>query len=483
VSVVLSLLRVADHPQDTVSRFHVAQSPLGPHVGLMDHADDAAAWSVGAETRRALLERGYGPIIMDWAHALAGACDRRDLRRLLQLAETAYTQTAHESLRPGDFVRLVQRRRVEDPSSADVRVMTFHQAKGLEFDAVVLPELHMRLTPWQPPPEALVDRPEIDGPVRRVGRYLPREWWDDVPHVRAMADRHAERGLSETLSGLYVAMTRAAHALYMMIPPSKDNEKKLPATWAGLLRGALTDGTPLTEPAVVWRAPDSNERWHEALPPVEAAAEEAEASAPVRLAPARGGRRLVRRSASGEEGGGVIDPAEWFDVSRASARLRGTAMHALFERVEWLESAAPDPSVCAQALESLGLGESDRDRVAENFKRALKRPSIAGLLSRRAYEADGFDLELRREEPYAWSTEGRLENGVLDRLVLGRRDGRVAMAHVIDFKTDAYDEAAVERYRPQMRHYRAAVSHLFDLDPQAVRVTLLFVHDGVVRDV
>ena len=33
VNVVLSALRLADHPGDTVARFHLANSPLGPALG------------------------------------------------------------------------------------------------------------------------------------------------------------------------------------------------------------------------------------------------------------------------------------------------------------------------------------------------------------------------------------------------------------------------------------------------------------------
>ncbi len=484
VSVVLSLLRLADHPDDTNSRFHVARSPLGPHVGLIDHANDEAARTLGAEIRRSLLDRGYGPVIMNWAHVLAASCDQRDLRRLLQLAEMAYAHEAHSTLRPGEFVRHVQHLRVEDPSSADVRVMTFHQAKGLEFDAVVLPELGMRLTPWQPPPEALVDRPEIDGAIRHVSRYLKKEWWDEMPPLRAMADRHAQRHLSETLSGLYVAMTRAAHALYMLIPPSKANEKNMPATWAGLLRGALTDGAVLNESQTVWRAPGSNQRWYDDLPKCESMeVEDAVIPRPIQLGPPISGRHLVRRSASAEEGMGLVDPADCFDITRSSSRLNGTAMHALFERIQWLEAGLPDRSVYLQALASLGLSETDRDRLIERFERSIEQPVMADLLSRRSYEAEGLELELRCEESYAWSNVDRLENGILDRLVLGRRAGHTVMAHVIDFKTDAYGESAVDHYRPQLEHYRAAVSHLFDLKPESIRTTLVFVYAGVICDV
>ena len=50
---------------------------------------------------------------------------------------------------------------------------------------------------------------------------------------------HAE--VTESLCVLYVAITRAKHAVHMIIAPSKEKEKSIPATMAGLLRQTLTE--------------------------------------------------------------------------------------------------------------------------------------------------------------------------------------------------------------------------------------------------
>jgi ATP-dependent exoDNAse (exonuclease V) beta subunit len=65
------------------------------------------------------------------------------MEQLLDLAES-FDARGEGGL--SDFVRLARRERVEDPSRARVRVMTIHASKGLEFDAVVLPELGKRWT-------------------------------------------------------------------------------------------------------------------------------------------------------------------------------------------------------------------------------------------------------------------------------------------------------------------------------------------------
>ena len=145
VQLILSLLTLADHPGDTAARFHLAHSPLGPALGVYSHEDGDVAVRVSFRVRQMLIRHGYGPTLFQWALWLASSCDPREAGRLRQLVELAYDFQHRATTRVDDFVQLVKTQRVADPSTADVRVMTLHQAKGLEFDIVVLPDLDTRL--------------------------------------------------------------------------------------------------------------------------------------------------------------------------------------------------------------------------------------------------------------------------------------------------------------------------------------------------
>lgn len=60
VAAVLALLRLADHPGDTIARYHVANSPLGEALDCTDHRDRRAAVRLANAIRTRLLEDGYG---------------------------------------------------------------------------------------------------------------------------------------------------------------------------------------------------------------------------------------------------------------------------------------------------------------------------------------------------------------------------------------------------------------------------------------
>ena len=241
VQLVLSLLKLADHPGDTAARFHVATSPLAATVGLARYDDDAAARETALRVRERLLGDGYGRTIYEWVKSLAPVCDLRDLNRLLQLVELAYRLDDGKLRRPDDFIAQIESQRVEDPTAAKVRVMTVHQAKGLQFDIVVLPELDGNVKPQ--PSRVVIDRAAPLEPIRRVCRYASEKIQKLLPaDFQKMFATCSDPWIGESLCVLYVAMTRAVHALDMIIAPSKVNEKTWPKTYAGVLRGAAGGG-------------------------------------------------------------------------------------------------------------------------------------------------------------------------------------------------------------------------------------------------
>ena len=181
---------------------------------------------------------GYGRTIYGWVQALTHACDQRELNRLYQLVELAYSYESQVTERSTDFVAYVCAKKVEDPTAASVRVMTMHQAKGLEFDIVVLPELDVNLEGLTPP--VVVGRAGPTQPIEAVCRYVSKELRPLLPaQFQAMFAAHTTQVVNESLCLLYVAMTRAVHALSMIIAPSRPNEKTIAKTFAGIVRTGL----------------------------------------------------------------------------------------------------------------------------------------------------------------------------------------------------------------------------------------------------
>ncbi|MFN0018350.1 MAG: UvrD-helicase domain-containing protein [Pirellulaceae bacterium] len=489
VELVISLLQIADHPGDTVARFHIASSPIAKEIGLRKHDDAKAAAKLSHELRTELLRDGYGAAIYRWARLLAPSCDSRDLSRLQQLVEMAYDYQPSSTLRADAFIRLVQEQRKSDPSSANVRVMTVHQAKGLEFDAVFLPELDSRLL--NQPPAFVAGRDSPLSSVNRVIRYagdevqrlLPPEW-----HQLFGEDR--DRRLREALCTLYVAMTRPIHALYMIIQPAGDRqEQNIPKTCAGMLRSTLAPALNPPPDTILFEQGDDD--WVSKLEKPASKANPAKQSEPksrtvILAVAARPTRGLVRASPSGLEGGARVNLGRLLGEKSTYGLSYGSLMHAWFEAIDWLDdvpSTDGDLRAIAAAV-SARIGElPSRSLPLEDFRKALRGPHLAALLSRKHYElaAGGKEitLEAHRELPFAFRQDDELQSGSIDRLVLVRQSGRLISAEVIDYKTDTVTSPnqlpeLTAFYRPQLEAYKRAAEKITGLPENRITAKLVF---------
>lgn len=492
VTLILSLLRLADHPGDTAARFHLAASPLGRVLDFTRHDDAKAAARLAADVRARLINDGYGPTIDGFARSLREFCDGRDLGRLDQLVDLAYAYEQEATARPCDFVEIVERRRIEDPTSARLRVMTVHQAKGLQFDIVVLPELDFRLSGQ--PDMVAVGRAAPTEPICHVCRHVAQKTRVILPDALVgMFEEQERRDVEESLCLLYVALTRAVHALYAIVAPSKPNEKNLPATFAGILRGALcTDAKPAEAETVLFE--HGERQWFVAAGKqeacgVDAALREAPMTTQLTLkfAPLAEKKRrgLDRRSPSELEGGPRVDLAARLRLDTSAALARGTLVHAWFEQIGWLDDGEPDDAALLAIAARHGFSPEQSAGYLVEFSRTLAQAAVRDALSRQTYK--GRRVQVWRERPFAVADGDAILSGSIDRLVISYDGDRPTAADVIDFKTDAVfldsPQALAERiehYRPQLEAYRRAVCELTGLPAEKVTLRLLFTQAGCI---
>ncbi len=503
VNAILSALLLADHPGHSLAAYHVANSPLGTVLGLgkrhtiQDVRRLAAAW------RRRLLADGYGPTIEAWTSVLADYGDDFDHDRLGRLISLAYEQDAAPTLRPGEFVARVCQERVPSALAAEVRVMTIHAAKGLEFDAVVLPILQEKI---HHSPDMVDGRDPVTCLVTAVFRYPNKDVQACLPdELLHHVERQRARHIRETLCKLYVAMTRAIHALHIVIPPSADNERSLPKRISSILRCGLgRSSAPIPPGTVLYES--GNPMWHLSAQNQVGEADETADTGDIRLAPSDGPRRSLRRRSPSElEGGRSIDLAFRFRLDKGSALSRGSCLHAWFEIIEWLEDGQPTSDQMRKVATELGMAPERTTELENEFIAMLARPITRAALTRTAYcQVTGSGTEsavhvasahpcsewkVLREKRFAVRLGDELLAGSFDRLTLLFDDGRIVGADVLDFKTDRLtpgdSEALRQRtefYRPQLEAYRRAAAELYGLDMEKVSARLLFVEtDRICR--
>jgi len=503
VAAILALLRLADHPGDTISRYHVARCPLGEALGFTDEHNDRTAALLARNVRQQLIERGYGAVLFDWVQRVAERCDARDLSRLMQLVELGCRYEQEATIRPGGFVAMVEKTKVADPTAARVRVMTIHQSKGLEFDAVVLPDLNAKFFRGGRGP-VLVRRDGVTGPIRAVFPYVTDDQRTLLRGLDGSLDEmyREQRGqvLRDALSALYVAMTRARHGLYMWVDPTPKSNSSDARNAARILAEMLAPDERGEPAAVLYQQGDPD--WSGDESDTHSAASgaakpdsheretgESLSRAPFpRLAKCDTAMRLLpRRTPSRLEGGERIDPASLFSLHRRAATARGLVFHRWLEEIIWLDDGAPDEPRLRDLARQMEVSDKDIETHLTEWRRMLAGPNLRRLLSRPTHET-GHDTdigpcehEVRNEKRFVVRDGSDVLEGVIDRLVITRQRGAFRALTITDYKTDQMDgeqaDAAAQRlsehYRPQMAAYCRAAARMYGLDITQVHGQLM----------
>ncbi|MDP6850732.1 MAG: UvrD-helicase domain-containing protein, partial [Planctomycetota bacterium] len=260
---VLALLHLADHPGDSAAAFHVGSSFLAQEYNLSTEAQsEEKLIKVAKRTRRETQEKGFGA----WTEGILKLAEQNELsewdrQRMQQFIDLAYSYETKAGLRCSEFVDFVREKKVENPNSAPIKVMTIHQSKGLEFDIVILPELGGGIPGTLK--TLLTARPQSGSNLETVSFTASKALVSIHPILEKMYNAQKGFLFREQMCVLYVAMTRAKHHLEMIVPALKPNaagDKKLNRNIGCLLRAAFPTELDSVED-VLWQSPTAKEEW------------------------------------------------------------------------------------------------------------------------------------------------------------------------------------------------------------------------------
>jgi ATP-dependent exoDNAse (exonuclease V) beta subunit len=498
VSSILAAMVMADRPDHLASAFEVLNSPLGKYLGMTGYRP-AEVRSLAMQIRQKLAGIGYPRLIGQWANWLSKHSDARGSERLTLLVQLAvnFENSQSASLKPADFAMYVRSKQVPMSQQSPVQVMTVHKSKGLEFDAVFLPVLKRKLGFVQQG-TCYITRPSATEPVDFVYAATKSQVRQLYPPLEEAMLQEMQRRFADDLCAMYVAMTRAKHAMYLYAQPLSLNKDGVTLSVAGYTDNSLAAVLrhALLEPGAI--GPDDgqvlykhgDEDWFEQIEKptssnVPQNTVDPHKTATIKLKSTTGKRSLQRIAPSQLEGGGSVSVADIMALSKSSGQSRGTVIHRLFEEIDWLSASStlPDRQSLIELLDADGL--EHEPEFTESFMSMLKMPAVIEALTRPA-DWDDPQCQLWQEKSFAVVMDGRLVQGQLDRVHIWPD-----RALILDYKTDTPPEAPgtggydalVDHYRPQIQAYRKALAAMRKLPMTEVKAKLIFVRDGVVKDV
>lgn len=514
VETILAAIQLADHPGDTVARFLISHSSLGKALGFEPESTQTRASnsklapSVAAKIRAQLIDHGYGPTVESLARLISSDCTQRELTRLQRLVELSYDYNDQWTLRADQFVAHIRETKVPDASAARVRVMTIHGAKGLEFDAVFLPI--PSVLSWFQPPRFVVDRERPTDAASLVSLYVNRGLQALLPPAFQKAFQSENRSkVREELCVLYVALTRAVHAMHIFVSfDCKPNKGK---SFGRILLNTLCPGKECRVAGATAYS-IGNPDWytqHQKLQhelPDELKQfyldDDTEVAKPIQFATGpKSGRGFEWTSPSGLEGDGkLVSLSSVLKRQSEKQRLQlGTLIHACLETIEWLPEHEMDESRWTESMLRRDplVHEQEIQQACTECRRLVAQPWMQSLISENSFrqqvgerhsitasQVKSLKLVVENERPIAVQLEQVVLEGFIDRVVWLYQDDQLVGAEIYDYKTDSVDASSVgprsEFYRPQIEAYVAALVQISSLTPDQIKSFLVFLRSGIV---
>ncbi|MDR1384992.1 MAG: hypothetical protein LBJ67_14250, partial [Planctomycetaceae bacterium] len=190
----------------------------------------------------------------------------------------------------------------------------------------------------------------------------------------------------------------------------------------------------------------------------------------------------------------------------------GTAIHACFEQVKWLDQQLPDRVQLTNIVREIVQEQMNAEEILDVFYRSCEQPDVLAALSFAAYQQPRETLNnphLRsavhcpndaKVSPLQWEIHGErrfsvlskpdtLLQGSMDRLTLlydvSDKQRRILGADILDFKSDRVTSNAtltsrVQFYSPQLQEYQKAAAIMFRLDKEQISARLMFTSVGKV---
>jgi ATP-dependent exoDNAse (exonuclease V) beta subunit len=331
------------------------------------------------------------------------------------------------------FAARVEALKAQADPNADERlqVMTIHEAKGLQFDTVILPGLG-RLSGSDERSLFLYHDP-VMAPIQESGG-------DSDPIYKYLQEIEKTKSANEVIRQLYVAVTRAKNRLHLMgyvnAHGKPDSRSMLAILWRGLSdeeRQVFVDAAH-AEPQV------ENPRKNAALRRLSGNWQAKAPAPPVSW--------LREENAVGEE----REPT--FEWVGDNLRHAGTVVHAVLQRIARQRNYRPTPAIIRTSLAQLGVPTTDLPRTALRVEKAIARTLAS---ERGSWILAPHHREARSEMAVAAFVDGRVVRGTIDRTFIDADGAR----WVIDFKTSAHEGAGLQafldeqqrRYRGQLERY------------------------------
>ena len=385
--------------------------------------------------------------------------DQRHRQRLELLIEKARAFDTEENRDTDALIDFLKNSTSGECSPGDaVIIETIHKSKGLEYDVVILVNEDKTVRSDRQI-NALLDS---TGKAEWILEPIKKELMLADPELSKLhAQSENQHGFSN-LCTLYVAMTRAKRGLYMISDLSRASKGSTVHYLKERLGKDADDQTLFGQQTypVLWSTGDSKFFQNFESEKCEVGSGGSERESTSHFKPAH--PRLTLTRPSGQKSS-QLKAGKLFDLNEQASEF-GSAVHAAFEQIEWLEMEGNAPSLPPAGQE-----------IQDTLQKCFAAGEIQKLLTKPTSPSAVW-----RERNFSVVDGDQFINGTFDRVHIHyAENGSIERAEIIDFKTDRITgsttlEIAAEHHRPQLELYRKTLASVLSIPEERIELKLLF---------
>ncbi|HOK03714.1 MAG TPA: UvrD-helicase domain-containing protein [Victivallales bacterium] len=485
IPAFISLFKFVEHPIDNFAWQHLQMTPFRELIGT----DKEKLILLILEQ---IHQMAFSKTIIFWKNKLEKEANIRfdnfNLMRIKQFIEAAEIFDKSGDKNCSNFINFINNYSAPKNNSENfVQCITIHKAKGLEFDIVFLPELYEQ--------NSIITDKLSDGIKEKRDKNLktktvflfPEKFISEIdPELKKWISELNIESAYENICVLYVAMTRARDALYMIADPPLKNETAVVRSQDILIKTLTGDKKNEDENTFQLLYEEGNEDWFNCLEKEEnfiADEKEEKEIHPIELFSTE--PEALTPSAIKTES--YLSVNKIFSESAEEALEIGTIIHYLFEQIEWIDNENVENIImrCKPKFKKIISNENVINKAIELFKKAINACEIRNELSFPA----GKKCKLWREKAFSIIINNKLVNGQFDRVTIIEDEfGNAEDAIILDYKSDEISleseiPLAVEHHYAQLDLYRKALSRLIDLPEEKIHAKIAFISIGKIINV
>ena len=490
----LSLFELMGNPENRVAKYHLTENN-SYLKGIIPESKEKLN-KLLKFLKQKLIYDSYANVIASIIQPFLPELDEKSIAYLEQLIEISEQYEPLKTANPNDFLAFVEQTEISTPESGTgIILSTIHGSKGLGYDIVILPELafkngNQNLYYEKADIDILADEPEI----KKITTLSNKVFADVLPKYKKMREQYQIEQKNEMLNLLYVALTRAKKAVYLFGKEIKTDVKEV-KNFADLLGFALSDfdhkNIPLEgtkdipgETFCAIGSPDWYEKYkHTKIKQTQGRKTVKKINLKKTISRFRPYQTPSSLHTINNENRGYV-----FSTGSKNGKAKGIIIHALFEKIEWLDDEITKENLFSDYLKlarqvACGFDDNFYESVVNEFFEILNKKQIKNIFTKPEEKC-----EVKNEFSFAAIIDEKLTNGIFDRVVFYPDIASCIKVEIYDYKTDAVysDEeikSAVETYKLQIDCYKKAIGKGYNLDKEKTKANIVFTTPGKIIDI